>query len=115
MLAWSSLRGLSVSAPSTTCIYTLSLHDALPISTMPVDGFTRLPSVRRVASVPGRAIRLAKLMMDSCHFAAEDVTVRTSDRSEEHTSELQSHSDLVCRLQREKNNDIDVCRELRGV
>src|SRR5947207_9614442 len=31
--------------------------------------------------------------------------VRDSNRSEEHTSELQSHSDLVCRLLLEKKND----------
>src|SRR5438034_2479245 len=31
-----------------------------------------------------------------------DIKVRVSDRSEEHTSELQSHSDLVCRLLLEK-------------
>src|SRR5260221_6639600 len=31
---------------------------------------------------------------------------RLSDRSEEHTSELQSHSDLVCRLLLEKNSSV---------
>src|SRR5476649_1798601 len=61
---------------ATTEIYTLSLHDALPISTNP----TRcdLPASRRK-----RETILA-------------------NRSEEHTSELQSHSDLVCRLLLEK-------------
>src|SRR6202022_5143810 len=60
---------------ATTEIYTLSLHDALPIfNPLPqalADGVTRMP---RRASIDGAA------------------------RSEEHTSELQSHSDLVCRL-----------------
>src|SRR5260221_9692909 len=61
---------------ATTEIYTLSLHDALPISHA---GRIAGPRVRW----PGRR----------CW------------RSEEHTSELQSHSDLVCRLLLEKKND----------
>src|SRR4030095_17258528 len=63
---------------ATTEIYTLSLHDALPIS---------------------------------CEAAAPNACLGTIPaaglvlkRSEEHTSELQSPSDLVCRLLLEKNN-----------
>src|SRR5215211_9223755 len=71
---------------ATTEIYTLSLHDALPISTR--------PSVASLnaASVCGIPLTCAK------------PRVRSDDplRSEEHTSELQSHSDLVCRLLLEK-------------
>src|SRR2546428_8492848 len=63
---------------ATTEIYTLSLHDALPIS------------VAQLQSHPLGGIRLA---------APPDAQV---DRSEEHTSELQSRSDLVCRLLLEK-------------
>src|SRR5215204_7811017 len=62
---------------ATTEIYTLSLHDALPISARPAST-TRPPG----ASSFGPERR----------------------RSEEHTSELQSHSDLVCRLLLEKKN-----------
>src|SRR3989440_6861632 len=66
---------------ATTEIYTLSLHDALPISSYEVkDGqlvFTR-SLVQRAATIP------------------------VEKRSEEHTSELQSRSDLVCRLLLEK-------------
>src|SRR5438034_1909703 len=65
---------------ATTEIYTLSLHDALPIYAVH----------RRV-----RQVHLQRLPV----LAIE--TTRTS-RSEEHTSELQSHSDLVCRLLLEK-------------
>src|SRR6266576_6717075 len=59
---------------ATTEIYTLSLHDALPIS---------------------------------CHFVAPSSaesrpSCRHTSRSEEHTSELQSRRDLVCRLLLEK-------------
>src|SRR2546430_12752557 len=67
---------------ATTEIYTLSLHDALPISLRLLGG-NHFP-------------RQAKLMRHT--FAAE--------RSEEHTSELQSQSNLVCRLllEKKKNN-----------
>src|SRR5260221_10836696 len=79
---------------ATTEIYTLSLHDALPI--------------------------LFHDRSNLCRRARTDATARVEDqradrrrrwrsrarskkiRSEEHTSELQSHSDLVCRLLLEK-------------
>src|SRR5260221_7578328 len=63
---------------ATTEIYTLSLHDALPIS----------PHVRSGHRPPRWPRRASPAL--------------TSPRSEEHTSELQSHSDLVCRLLLEK-------------
>src|SRR6478672_13561029 len=62
---------------ATTEIYTLSLHDALPIS-----GWPGTPPG------PGRSRRCP-----------------TRQRSEEHTSELQSRSDLVCRLLLEKKKN----------
>src|SRR5690242_21589232 len=65
--------------PATTEIYTLSLHDALPIF-RPSRRGRRGPRAR--ASAQRRA--------------------RTRPRSEEHTSELQSHVNLVCRLLLEK-------------
>src|SRR5260221_10913099 len=65
---------------ATTEIYTLSLHDALPISrACALQGRCRLDT-----GIAGRAPGLRQ------------------QRSEEHTSELQSHSDLVCRLLLEK-------------
>src|SRR5215204_7808953 len=67
---------------ATTEIYTLSLHDALPISQR-----------RRPAHEPAIALAGAQ---------PEDPLERLAARSEEHTSELQSHSDLVCRLLLEK-------------
>src|SRR5215211_9426926 len=70
---------------ATTEIYTLSLHDALPISTVK-RGLRRAP--RR-----GRALR---------GWPASRAPRPCRARSEEHTSELQSHSDLVCRLLLEK-------------
>src|SRR2546428_5052776 len=64
---------------ATTEIYTLSLHDALPISGLP----------RRRAHRPLRS-------------PGRDLSEAGDVRSEEHTSELQSRSDLVCRLLLEK-------------
>src|SRR5437588_3849730 len=70
---------------ATTEIYTLSLHDALPIC----------PDLRHK--------RFAHLETPWHWLAARPLTNATV-RSEEHTSELQSHSDLVCRLLLEKKN-----------
>src|ERR1039457_182303 len=64
---------------ATTEIYTLSLHDALPIWR---------------GRKPQRRLR-------RIHRAAHD-----QHRSEEHTSELQSPCNLVCRLLLEKKNSI---------
>src|SRR4051812_49633691 len=75
---------------ATTEIYTLSLHDALPISwaRSPRSGCAHTSSTSRT--------RCAKCSSsaDAEHFAHR--------RSEEHTSELQSHVNLVCRLLLEK-------------
>src|SRR5437868_10207652 len=68
-------------APATQ-IYTLSLHDALPISLI-------LPLGSSVSSSANVLI----LPPEKC-----------ASRSEEHTSELQSRFDLVCRLLLEKKN-----------
>src|SRR5438034_6017959 len=65
---------------ATTEIYTLSLHDALPISLRGCRCPRQLGAVGQV----------------QCRDRADEA------RSEEHTSELQSHSDLVCRLLLEK-------------
>src|SRR2546428_1838383 len=70
---------------ATTEIYTLSLHDALPISRKRFDSRERRRRGQRprwLHAEPGRSVR--------------------ARRSEEHTSELQSRSDLVCRLLLEK-------------
>src|SRR5690349_22844715 len=77
---------------ATTEIYTLSLHDALPIScplTRIVTGTVVSPEVARATG-----------------GTASNGTA-TLARSEEHTSELQSRRDLVCRLlleKKKKNN-----------
>src|SRR2546430_7948761 len=75
---------------ATTEIYTLSLHDALPISPEARDGRDH----RGAAPLRGIRTRRGEPRRDP-------VRARHS-RSEEHTSELQSQSNLVCRLLLEK-------------
>src|SRR3712207_7211383 len=77
---------------ATTEIYTLSLHDALPIYLPPAG------SSRRTTTV------VTSSMTESCRESAAIRSTRScaSLRSEEHTSELQSRQYLVCRLLLEK-------------
>src|SRR5207248_10105803 len=85
--------------PPTTALYTLSLHDALPISTAkPVKLLRNDGSIvtQVVHSVFVPEPKLAEL-----HRTFDGGTIDPS-RSEEHTSELQSPYDLVCRLLLEK-------------
>src|SRR5690349_22411394 len=79
-------------APATAESSTLSLHDALPIWEVELILVVRL---RRVAVALGR-VRPWVVTGERSDGAAV--------RSEEHTSELQSRRDLVCRLLREKKN-----------
>src|SRR5438034_8096937 len=65
---------------------------------------TLLPNGRRIPGLKldqPRQLALMHSLVRFCYLAAEG-TFTTRDRSEEHTSELQSHSDLVCRLLLEK-------------
>src|SRR5204862_8043395 len=79
-------------APPPTHIYTLPLHDALPIS-----------AARKAPGLPARPPKLCSCRSPSW-FAARDgcIGCNPPTRSEEHTSELQSRRDLVCRLLLEK-------------
>src|SRR5438034_7496701 len=86
---------------ATTEIYTLSLHDALPISEIAAkefdtEGFRRIKGSREL-SVSRMAVLRAMYLLRERYAREMDLP-----RSEEHTSELQSHSDLVCRLLLEK-------------
>src|SRR2546427_8046210 len=88
---------------ATTEIYTLSLHDALPISwawPAAVRG-SRWSVLRNVMNfeTPDNAGHLAQ--GESCVTGGPAAYLATL-RSEEHTSELQSQSNLVCRLLLEK-------------
>src|SRR5438477_13088752 len=81
--------------PPTTEIYTLSLHDALPICHGGLNG-------RRKDRKGRRALRLAHRRDLVARGARDAHRVQPGHRSEEHTSELQSHVNLVCRLLLEK-------------
>src|SRR5437588_8227231 len=80
-----------INATTSTKIYTLSLHDALPIWPQQVRGHPRdgrrAGRQRRNPGDPAPAGRLGF-------------------RSEEHTSELQLNSDIVCRLLHEKKKKV---------
>src|SRR2546430_17058568 len=75
---------------ATTEIYTLSLHDALPI----------------YVSTRGSVELIRRAKEQGINVTAE----ATPHRSEEHTSELQSQSNLVCRLLLEKKKKIKITK-----
>src|SRR3712207_8023114 len=100
---------------ATTEIYTLSLHDALPISA----------PARRAAAAPG-----ARLVRHGAREVADQdrgprpalrriperhrLPAQGGRRSEEHTSELQSRQYLVCRLLLEKKKKSTHIHTLSG-
>src|SRR3712207_6976802 len=94
---------------ATTEIYTLSLHDALPIS-------DPLPAARRDRTAPGAANRAASSGAVPCRRPCPDrAGARCHARSEEHTSELQSRQYLVCRLLLEKKTTLAAATLLAGL
>src|SRR2546430_9902881 len=84
---------------ATTEIYTLSLHDALPISSV---GTFRQIQRRHDARLQERGNSHGARRLNDDFHALPDQPRGRDDRSEEHTSELQSQSNLVCRLLLEK-------------
>src|SRR3712207_6989476 len=87
---------------ATTEIYTLSLHDALPILKIQ-DGCNEFCSYCKIPFARGksRSRKQEKILEEIDKLLAEGF------RSEEHTSELQSRQYLVCRLLLEKKNRIE--------
>src|SRR5207302_2548669 len=93
--------------PSSTNIYTLSLHDALPIYHQQ-DNFPK--SKHTSVETAGLIVRIH--VNNECaegnpDYQPDDLPLRVpheeaNHRSEEHTSELQSRENLVCRLLLEK-------------
>src|SRR2546430_14792053 len=84
LVRWTRLMGFFFfNDTATTEIYTLSLHDALPICHPEREFVERLILEAAAPQVQGRRVARPR-------------------RSEEHTSELQSQSNLVCRLLLEK-------------
>src|SRR3712207_7692057 len=83
---------------ATTEIYTLSLHDALPISieTARRTVEDRVEAARDAVEMRRQQVKRA---VHAGRAAAQDAR---DERSEEHTSELQSRQYIVCRLLLEK-------------
>src|SRR5690349_23163888 len=75
---------------ATTEIYTLSLHDALPICDCPF------------------SVDIVNLFKSGILYRVKQCHLAFYIRSEEHTSELQSRRDLVCRLLLEKKKKIQI-------
>src|SRR3712207_9049478 len=84
---------------ATTEIYTLSLHDALPILAVHGRRAARERACRRLRA---HAARLSGRPARGSRRAAPGRRRLRAVRSEEHTSELQSRPYLVCRLLLEK-------------
>src|SRR5262249_60781722 len=115
---WCQCRGPALSllfhAADAPDLSTLSLHDALPIS----GGAATRCSDRREGSIPhprrphDRGIAGARRpgFRRGCH-GRRSTSESGRDRSEEHTSELQSLTNLVCRLLLEKDKErlLDYC------
>src|SRR5256885_12857514 len=82
---------------ATTEIYTLSLHDALPISSAE----SRITWATSTPSISGIPMSKRTTFQEPCASFFK--------RSEEHTSELQSPCNLVCRLLLEKKKHKSIC------
>src|SRR5207302_3408108 len=88
--------------PAATHIYTLSLHDALPISRLaPRWPVRRLPFASCFGPSRGYVHRQRHRPRTGPAFSPGPAGIKCR-RSEEHTSELQSRENLVCRLLLEK-------------
>src|SRR4051812_49762360 len=84
--------------PAPPEIYTLSLHDALPI----------LATLRISNSASARSSNVSPMPISTpVVIGIGETFEERADRSEEHTSELQSHVNLVCRLLLEKKKNIE--------
>src|SRR5204863_9232389 len=88
-------------AAATTEIYTLSLHDALPISSKAYDEAIAAASKAYDEAIAPASKAYAEAIAPASKAYAEALAAAWK-RSEEHTSELQSRRDLVCRLLLEK-------------
>src|SRR5688572_32010423 len=97
----------------TTEIYTLSLHDALPIS---ATGGIDLTSSNHGAAFKVITTGAGAITLVTGHAShtIKAAKLEGAARSEEHTSELQSQSNLVCRLLLEKKKAKTGCADARS-
>src|SRR3712207_9019095 len=94
---------------ATTEIYTLSLHDALPISVRALRARSD-PISRGPCAGCGRSPRAERVPGPCARYSPPASAAR---RSEEHTSELQSRQYIVCRLLLEKKKTKKTCTNIR--
>src|SRR5689334_24673544 len=92
-------------AAPTAHIYTLSLHDALPICPASSATTSSCGAATCSASPPGTATKRPGTRTATTGRSGRSPTAR---RSEEHTSELQSQFHLVCRLLLDKKNQTNI-------
>src|SRR5206468_11816873 len=92
-------------SPATTQFYTLSLHDALPIFLVDDALAGCLVQLLGGDLEGGGRGAAAQPRPRTASPVVRSAGPRTRPRSEEHTSELQSRSDLVCRLLLEKKKN----------
>src|SRR5699024_12866701 len=91
----------------TTALYTLSLHDALPISSNPTS-ISQYATLAAYETETDSTLEMREVFSDRLDtlynmiINVPGITCDKPSRSEEHTSELQSRFDLVCRLLLEK-------------
>src|SRR3712207_6945218 len=88
---------------ATAEIYTLSLHDALPIFGLLAEVSTGFPLLLSELTLTTAIRTAATSVMAAKYLAKPNPKKMALIRSEEHTSELQSRQYLVCRLLLEKN------------
>src|SRR5699024_11489837 len=91
-ISFTNIPFISAHDTASTVLFTLSLHDALPISASSPSSSRR----RTIATLAPTA--------KNCSMMPRPIPRPPPVRSEEHTSELQSRFDLVCRLLLEKKN-----------
>src|SRR5688500_19882361 len=90
-------------------LYSLSLHDALPISIDEMRGVTRIAEKAATALMGPSGATFVALTVVVSTFGCNAAGILAGSRilrSEEHTSELQSPCNLVCRLLLEKKKHI---------
>src|SRR5690606_41000964 len=102
---------LSATTTAPSCTYTLSLHDALPILQSHYQYFHHLIEGDGDGAAPHEAFYdeylsvcdlTAEFYLQTVEHVFKEHSLPKGTRSEEHTSELQSRENLVCRLLLEK-------------
>src|SRR5437588_5681180 len=99
---------------ATTDIYTLSLHDALPIYPVHLVEEAFSLAVQLAFDAQCREFIGHHANAPTGCVGPAAVSAINQNRSEEHTSELQSHSDIVCRLLLEKKKTVPIERCVRA-